>query len=75
MFLQNITCTITTTMYGQSYEIKLPSQAFIDQISSPWEKIKTGWGYDVAKFRLVTIDSSHWLKNCQNGTFEPVHEI
>ena len=43
MFLQNITCTITTTMYGQSYEIKLPSQAFIDQISSPWEKIKTGW--------------------------------
>ena len=41
----------------QSYEIKLPSQAFLDGRSSPWRKLRQVECYDAAKLRLVTIDS------------------
>ena len=37
----------------QSYEIKLPSQAFLDRRSSPWRKLRQFGCYDVAKFRFV----------------------
>ena len=45
----------TASQYGQSqsYEIKLPSQAFLDGKSSPRRKLRQVGCYDVAKFRLV----------------------
>ena len=48
----------------QSYEIKLPSQAFLDGRSSPWIKFRQVGCYDVAKFRLVTIDSCALIHSC-----------
>ena len=42
---------------NQSYEIKLPSHAFLDGRSSPWRKLRQVGCYDGAKFRLVTLDS------------------
>ena len=48
----------------QSYEIKLPSQAFLDGRSSPWRKLRQVACYDVAKFRLVTIDSCTLIHSC-----------
>ena len=48
----------------QSYEIKLPSQAFLDGRSSPWRKLREVGCYDVAKFRLVTIDSCALIHSC-----------
>ena len=41
----------------QSYEIKLPFQAFLDGRYSPWRKSRLVGCYDVANYRLVTIDS------------------
>ena len=48
----------------QSYEMKLPSKAFLDGRSSPWRKLRQVGCYDVAKFRLVTIDSCALIHNC-----------
>ena len=48
----------------QSYEIKLPSQAFLDGRSSPWRKLRQVGCYDVAKFRLVTIYSCALIHSC-----------
>ena len=48
----------------QSYEIKLPSQAFLDGRASPWRKLRQVGCYDVAKFRLVTIESYALIHSC-----------
>ena len=39
----------------QSYEIKLPSQTFLDGRFSPWRKLRQVGCYAVAKLRLVTL--------------------
>ena len=49
---------------NQSYEIKLPSQAFLDGKSSPGRKLRQVGCYDVAKFRLATIDSCALIHSC-----------
>ena len=48
----------------QSYEIKLPPQPFLDGRFSPWRKLRQVGCYDVAKFRLVTIDSCALIHSC-----------
>ena len=50
--------------YTQSYEIKLPSQAFLDGRSSPCKILRQVGCKDVAKFRLVTIDGNASIHSC-----------
>ena len=54
----------TSCVVVQSYEIKQPSQAFLDGRSSPWKKLRQVGCYAVARFRLVTIDSYGLIKSC-----------
>jgi len=51
-------------VYLQSYKIKLPSQAFLDERFSPWTKLRQVGCYDLAKVRLVTIDSCALIHSC-----------
>ena len=46
------------------YEIKLPSQVFLDGRSSPWRKLRQVGCCDVAKFRLVTVDNWALIHIC-----------
>ena len=48
----------------QSYEIKLPSQAFLDWRFLHLRKLREIGCHDVAKFRFVTIDSSALIQSC-----------
>ena len=51
--------------FTQSYEIKLPSQTLLDGTFSPYRKLRQVGCYDVAKFRLVKIDSCALIHSCQ----------
>ena len=54
----------TQVTFRQSYEIKLPSQAFLDGRTLPWRKLRQVGCYDVAKFKLVRIDNCKLMHSC-----------